>query len=267
MVNTSESLIPEANLSIEQREDFKHALRVTIFGGLIENENLVNSEMYEELGKILSEEGVILSTGPILKNTFVDKITSQFIEEEKAQIQSRKGKSSPRLIEFIPTRRTAWIAQAEEREKDEKYVKTVEGGVPLLTAALERPQTGLFIFCQPSLNNNGTLAEATQAIAQMEVIIKTNQTIEKDETKARSYPILPKALFIDWSEKDKRVVREIISRSDILTPPNDPQKYSDLIMFLKAEEIPTQLHSVIAEQTEKFDNWFKTHRTTLAEDF
>lgn len=253
---------PERGDSPENKEEYQHSLRATLLGGSINKEQSGDLQPYKELGSILSKEGVVLSTGPILENSYIGKVTDQFIEEEKVQSQIRKGVSSPRLLEFIPARRTGWVAEAKGAAAGAKNVQTVEGGVPLLTAVLERPQTGLFIFCPPSETSGGTLAEAIQAIAHMEVVIKTNEAAAQDEEKAKAYPILPKAVFIGWPEKDRQTIEEAVQRSQILTPPAEPQKYADLFTFLNAEELPSVLPATIKEQTEKFNNWFKTHGYT-----
>lgn len=261
MVYFPENSNPERGGSPENKEEYQHTLRVTLLGGSINKEQSGDLQPYNELGTILSKEGVVLSTGPILENSYIGEVTNQFIEEEKVQSAERRP-SSPHLIEFVPARRTAWVAEAKDTAAGAKNVQTVEGGVPLLTAVLERPQTGLFIFCPPSETSGGTLAEAIQAIAHMEVVIKTNEAAAQDEKKAKAYPILPKAVFIGWPEKDRRTLEEIVRRSQILTPPNEPQKYADLFSFLNPEELPSALPATIKEQTEKFNNWFKTHGYT-----
>lgn len=256
-----------AGNEVMEKRKFSHSLRVSLLGGAIDNQNPALLEGYKELGKMLSQEGVVLSAGPILENTYIDVVTTEFTKEEVERKQKRKNNTSPKLIEFIPARRTVWVDQAKEKAGGSKTVKEVEGGVPLLTAVLERPQTGLFIFCPPSLTSSGTLSEALQAIAHVEVVIKTNQTAKNDETKAKAYPMQPKIVFIGWPERDKQMIEEIIQRSKILTPTDDPQRFEGVVIFMDAKDVSQQVPPILKEQSVQFDNWFRDHRTTLSNDF
>ena len=253
--------VVEEETNLESKEYHDPHLRVSILGGTIDTITPEQQGAYHELGKILAREGVFLLSGPVGDNSYSKEVITEFLKENELSKQE-DGKFPSRTLEIVNDNRESWVERGKEWDatlpRGEKRTVGIPGGVSQLTAHLERPSIGLYLFFPGSSSSTGTLAEAVQIISHLEAVIRTNKATEHGTSGVVAYPLVPKVNFVDWNERDQIIIQGILQRSTILTPPDEPERFNDIISFTNIQEMNSSLPEVIEIQKEKWHEYRKS---------
>lgn len=232
-----ESLIRSSNSSIMRGVQEKR-LQVSLFGGSLAEESADSIASYCELGRVLREEDVDLATGPIVEKTYLEVVSSAFLEQQGGDCNLR---------EFVPVGSVERLNISKKAQGRGRVVQEVNGGLPLVSASLVNPDNGLYLFCPPSVSSIGTFAEAAAALSHIENSIRREVAATRKPGAVERFPGVPKAVFISWLRSDRDFIESIVRKSNVLVSAPGQYEFFDIQNTLK------NIVDIIAQQRKSFN--------------